>query len=96
MSTLSSVFDLGDTLGTLVTDGLKLSPGNPTFLDARDGILLALDHLRDQHRISPDVWKAVRKAAWEGFAHFGMGSHASSADADLSSAIADTSLPADL
>jgi extracellular elastinolytic metalloproteinase len=81
---------------TLVTDGLKLTSANPSFIDARDGILLALDHLRDQHRISPDVWKAVRKAAWEGFAHFGMGAHASSADAELGSAIADTSLPADL
>jgi len=81
---------------TLVTDGLKLTPANPSFIDARDGILLALDQLRDQHRISQDVWKAVRKAAWEGFAHFGIGLHASSADAELSSAIADTSLPADL
>jgi extracellular elastinolytic metalloproteinase len=81
---------------TLVTDGLKLTPANPSFIQARDGILLALDQLRDQHRISQDVWKASRKAAWEGFAHFGMGVHASSADAELSSAIADTSLPADL
>ena len=81
---------------TLVTDGLKLTPANPSFIVARDGILLALDQLRDQHRISQDVWKAVRKAAWEGFAHFGIGLHASSADAELSSAIADTSLPADL
>jgi extracellular elastinolytic metalloproteinase len=96
MSTLSSVFDLGDTLGTLVTDGLKLSPGNPTFLDARDGILLALDQLRDHHRISQDVWKAVRKVAWQGFAHSGMGVNAASTDAELISAVAGTSLPADL
>src|SRR5262249_15925925 len=81
---------------TLVTDGLKLTPANPTFLDARDGILLALDQLRDQHPLSQDVWKGVRKAAWEGFARFGMGVHAASADAELSSAVADTTLPAEL
>jgi extracellular elastinolytic metalloproteinase len=72
-----------------------VTAANPTFLDARDGILMALDHLRDQHRISQDVWQAARKAAWEGFADFGMGVDAASADAELTSAVADTSLPAD-
>jgi Fungalysin metallopeptidase (M36)/Peptidase family M28 len=95
-ATLGSDVDGYRLCWTLMTDGLKLTPANPSFIDARDGILLALDHLRDQHRISQDVWRGVRKAAWEGFAHFGMGAHASSADAELSSATADTSLPADL
>ena len=44
---------------TMVVDGLKLTPANPSFLDARDAILLALDHLRDRKRLAPDVYKRV-------------------------------------
>jgi len=77
----------------IVVDGLKLTPANPSFLQARDGILLALDHMRDQRRVSPTVYFAARKAAWTAFAHFGMGANARSDDAGVDSITADTSLP---
>jgi hypothetical protein len=43
-----------------------------------------------------DVYKKVRKAAWESFARFGMGANAKSVDAEMTGITADTSLPADL
>jgi extracellular elastinolytic metalloproteinase len=80
----------------MVTDGLKLTQPNPTFLDARDGILRALDDMRTQSRISPTTHATVRRAAWEAFAHFGMGANAFSADAGLEGITEDRSLPPDL
>ena len=66
----------------MVTDGLKLTPANPAFLDARDAILRALDDLRAANHIQPAVHNLARKAAWQAFAHFGMGVNATSEDAD--------------
>jgi len=78
----------------MVTDGLKLTRPNPTFLDARDAILLALDDLNTTHRISPATQTLARRAAWQAFAHFGMGVHATSDDADdVDHIVADTTLP---
>jgi extracellular elastinolytic metalloproteinase len=78
----------------MVTDGLKLTRPNPTFLDARDAILLALDDLNTTHRISPATQTLARRAAWQAFAHFGMGAHATSDDADdVDHIVADTTLP---
>jgi hypothetical protein len=81
---------------TMVVDGLKLTPANPSFLQARDAILLAVDHLRDQRRIPPATHQSVVKAAWQAFAHFGMGSHASSGDAGFDAITADTTVPAEV
>jgi len=53
----------------LVTDGLKLSPANPNFLQARDGILQAELVL---------TGGANRAALWAGFAKRGMGLNATS------------------
>jgi extracellular elastinolytic metalloproteinase len=80
----------------MVVDGLKLTQANPTFLDARDGILRALDDMKAQARIPPATHKAVRRASWEAFAHFGMGVNAFSADAGLDGITEDRTLPADL
>jgi extracellular elastinolytic metalloproteinase len=80
----------------MVVDGLKLTQANPTFLDARDGILRALDDMKAQARIPPATHKAVRRASWEAFAHFGMGVSAFSADAGLDGITEDRTLPADL
>lgn len=80
----------------MVTDGLKLTPANPSFLEARDAILLALDQLRDAGRVTAPVHKGVRRAAWEAFARFEMGVHASSTDAGGFSITGDTTLPDDL
>jgi extracellular elastinolytic metalloproteinase len=55
----------GNTLALqLVMDGLKLQPCSPTFLDARDAILLA-----DQN----DNGGANQCLIWEAFAKRGMG-----------------------
>jgi len=53
----------------LVTDGMSLSPSNPNFLEARDGILMAdlVNH-----------GGAHQEAIWTGFAKRGMGYSASS------------------
>jgi len=80
----------------MVVDGLKLTQSNPTFLDARDGILRALDDLKTQSRISAATHKTVRRAAWEAFAHFGMGANAFSTDAGLEGITEDHSLPPDM
>lgn len=81
----------------IVVDGLKLTQANPTFLDARDAILRALDDLKSIGRISPAVHMSARKAAWEAFAHLGMGVNAFSDDADsVEGIVADSTLPADL
>ena len=78
----------------IVTDGLKLTPANPTFLEARDAILMALEHLGTTNLIPPATHKLAREAAWRAFAHFGMGVNATSGDADdVDSIIADTTLP---
>ncbi len=55
-----------------VVDGLKLTPKNPTFLIARDAILRALKDM-EGNRLTPAEYTAVRGAAWESFAKFGMG-----------------------
>jgi len=68
----------------MVVDGLKLTPANPTFLQARDAILLALDHMLDQRRISQATHRAARNAALTAFGRFGMGPNATSEDAGLS------------
>jgi extracellular elastinolytic metalloproteinase len=80
----------------IVTDGLKLTPANPSFLDARDAILLALDQLKTAAKISAETHRAVRRACWEAFAHFEMGVNASSNGPSLEGVVADTTLPADL
>ncbi|MBM3878206.1 MAG: hypothetical protein FJ387_00545 [Verrucomicrobia bacterium] len=74
--------NLVDTLGwdegnhtalQLVTDGMKLCPPNPTFLEARDGILLA-----DQIAYGG----ANRNEIWLGFAKRGMGFSAKAPPSD--------------
>jgi hypothetical protein len=78
----------------VVVDGLKLTPSNPTFLDARDAILRALDDLSGANRIPPATFKLARRKAWEAFAHFGMGANAFSGDADdLEGIVADSTIP---
>jgi extracellular elastinolytic metalloproteinase len=87
----------GHLLGwQLVVDSFKLMPANPSFLDARDGILRALDDLKTRGRITAPEHQASRKAVWTAFAHFGMGVNASSNGAFLDGIQADESLPADL
>src|SRR6266545_1939931 len=70
---------LADQIGStglvaqLMVDGLKLTPANPSFLDARDAILLALDHRLRGGLLDPAGHATARRAAWAAFARFGMG-----------------------
>jgi extracellular elastinolytic metalloproteinase len=73
----------------MVVDGLKLTPANPRFLQARDAILLALDHMLDQRRISRTTHQAVRQAALAAFGRFGMGPNAASQDAGVDGIVED-------
>lgn len=78
----------------IVVDGLKMTPPNPTFLDARDAILGALDDLAEMNKINQITFETVRRSAWESFAKFGMGAAASSGDADdLDGIVADFTVP---
>lgn len=78
----------------IVYGGLPLTRGNPSFLDARDGILLELDALRSTVD-SPDgaQFRALRKAVWATFARFGMGPNARSNGASLTGIRPDFSVP---
>ncbi|MER8929196.1 M36 family metallopeptidase [Mesorhizobium sp. M0859] len=79
----------------IVTDGLKLTQANPTFLDARDAILKALHDLATTNQIPAATHKLALNSAWQAFAHFGMGTNASSGDADdVDSIVGDSTLPA--
>lgn len=67
----------------IVIDGLKLSPTEPSFLDARDGILSALDGVHSSGGLSDVECSQVRRAVWEAFARFGMGPRANSLGPDV-------------
>lgn len=60
----------------LVVDSLKLSPANPSFLQVRDAMFRALDHMRAAGKITA----TQHAAAWQGmasaFARFNMGPRA--------------------
>lgn len=62
-----------------VVDGLKLINANPSFLEARDGILRALESLENKGVIKADVAAKSIKQLWDSFAKFGMGVKAQSA-----------------
>ena len=80
----------------IVVDGMKLTSANPSFLDARDGILKALDGLEDSGTLNAQDVKKARKAAWQAFAQFGMGAGATSNGPSLSGVSGDSTLPAGL
>ncbi len=77
----------------IVVDGLKLAPSNPSFLDARDAILEALNDLLVAGKLSVSDHTKVRKAAWTTFAKFGMGPNASSFGASVRGIVADFNVP---
>jgi extracellular elastinolytic metalloproteinase len=95
--------DINQTLGDkrkgyllswqLVVDGFKLTPANPSFLDARDAILQALDDHQKTGAITAVEFKSARKSLWTAFARFGMGPKASSVGASLFGIIEDKSVP---
>lgn len=86
--------NIGSNLGVqLVVDALKLSPANPSFLDARNTILSALDDMRNAGTLDPNEYATARRGIWEAFARFGMGPNAQSNGASLSNTVADFNMP---
>ncbi len=80
----------------IVVDGLKLSPSNPSFLNARDAILKALSDLHDRGAMNSSEYGKARRGAWKAFAEFGMGVSAFCPDSTLSGIVAAEDLPGDL
>jgi extracellular elastinolytic metalloproteinase len=86
--------NIGSALGAqLVVDGLKLTRANPGFLDARDGILAALDALLNGDRIAAADYNIALDGIWQAFAHFGMGPQARSNGPFLNGIVADFNPP---
>lgn len=84
----------GHLLGwRIVFDGFSKLAANPNFLQARDGILSALDAYRQTGALSAADFRTARKVAWKAFARFGMGPNARCRDASLEGIFADENLP---
>jgi hypothetical protein len=73
----------------LVIDALKLSPANPSFLNMRDAILLALANMVPGGRLTADQHDGAWQGTWSTFARFGMGPQAASDGAQLTGIVAD-------
>jgi extracellular elastinolytic metalloproteinase len=78
-----------------VVDGLKMTPRNPSFLTARDAVLRAFRSMKGTGRLPEGEYPAVRLAAWEAFARFGMGFDASCPSATFKGCRSGTALPPD-
>jgi extracellular elastinolytic metalloproteinase len=86
--------NIGTELGAqLVVDGLKLTPANPSFLDSRDAILEALDHMLASGQLNRDDYDEALQGVWQAFVRFGMGPDAQSNGASLSGIVADFNMP---
>ena len=84
-----TLWDLRTAVGTwkaesLVTRAMELSPANPSFLDMRNGILLA-DQVLYKGSSNTKLWKA--------FAKRGMGWFAGAVDGDDTAPVEDFSMP---
>ena len=93
--------ELGDPQGRhlsvqLVVDALKLSPPLPSFLDARDAILRAVDTKQTAGQLDADRHAKARRAILSTFAHFGMGPAARCNGATLTGIVADFTAPPDI
>jgi len=86
----------GKRLGLqLVIDALKLSPTNPSFLNMRDSIMVALDFMKESGKISSEDHLKAKKGIWQAFGEkFGMGVGAKSNGAQLTGIFPDFSIPA--
>ncbi|WP_283137130.1 M36 family metallopeptidase [Rhizohabitans arisaemae] len=78
----------------LVVDGLKLTPANPTYLQARDAVLLALENKAAAEAWSDADLRTRRRNAWQAFAKYGMGVGARSGPSDtLTGIVGDDTVP---
>ena len=80
----------------VVVDGLKLTPANPTFLQARDSMVAALADLGTTAAITSQEQAQVRRALWRAFAQFGMGTGATSVGGGFGTNTPDSQVPDDL
>ena len=74
----SALIELNRQLGSvtaiqIVVDALKLTPANPTFLEARDAVLAALTYKAAAEQWSDTDYDDRKLKAWRSFAKFGMG-----------------------
>lgn len=76
-----------------VFDGLRLSPANPSFLDARDAIVAAIGNLTRGGAITAEEERASLNGFWGAFAHFGMGANAASPSSGLTGISEDHTVP---
>jgi len=76
----------------LVVDALKLSPANPSFLDMRDAILLALQQIFVSGQLDVHQRDGVWQGIWAAFCRFGMGPQAASFGAQYTGISADFTL----
>jgi hypothetical protein len=78
----------------IVIDGLKLTPANPTYLQARDAILAALVAKARTERWGGVLWRRRQRQAWRAFARFGMGPKAKAGPSTgLTGMVADFTVP---
>ena len=94
----AALLAVNDAIGSklaiqLMVDGLKLTAANPGFLDGRDSMLLALDHMRTAGQISAAQHDSFAASMWQVFARFGMGPNAQSNGASLSGIVGDFHAP---
>ncbi len=94
----AALLAVNDAIGSqlalqLMVDGLKLTAANPGFLDGRDSMLLALDHMRTAGQISAAQHDSFAASMWQVFARFGMGPNAQSNGASLSGIVGDFDVP---
>lgn len=78
----------------LVVDALKLTPANPSFLQARDAIVEALAGMQVAGRLDAQAHEEAESALWAVFARFGMGPKATSFGAQLTGITPDFEPPA--
>jgi len=77
----------------IVVDGLKLTAANPSFLAARDAILLAGEQFSSARGDSPAARTDLVHTIWAVFARYGMGPAARSNGAMVAGVVADFEVP---
>lgn len=95
----AALLELNRRIGVEVTmqvivDGMKLTPSNPTYLEARDAILHALTDMGLAKNWDFGYRELINRQAWRAFARFGMGAHAKSGSSiDYAGIAADFTVP---
>jgi extracellular elastinolytic metalloproteinase len=77
----------------LVVNALRDLAVNPSLLDGRDTILLALDDRRDAGLLTETEHAGAKLGVWAAFAKFGMGKGAESQGPSLAGIVADSAIP---